>query len=148
MPLSLTIHGARHGWLELELVLAEQRVSFAASDVLNDPVRELADLALFIARRGVGSARASFWLEPAGYELRAVRDWKLDLALVSAREAYPNITHGELVAEESVDAIVTARHIASQLRLAQQLLAGRTAWKYGFPDDTLLAVWAALTDTR
>lgn len=73
MLFQLDLVHPRAGWLDVTLARGDRRDQFAASAVLNDPVAELVELALFITRGERGEIAARFWLEPDWYELRATR---------------------------------------------------------------------------
>lgn len=113
------------------LALGDRRDTFSASAVLNDPVRDLAELALFVLRGEHGDITARFWLEPAWYELRA--------------------TPGALVWRGYALAFSSARVVASEIvralrELQPQISAGgdRERWYHAFPAEQLAAAEALL----
>ena len=62
------------GGLGFRLVLDEFELNERASGVSNDPLEELIDMGLFLARGGSGMRRVCIWLEPEGF---AVDAWNL-----------------------------------------------------------------------
>lgn len=149
MAFSISIRNPRHGWIDVELRLGEQRFELPVSDVANDPVRELAELALFIARAELGSARVTFWIEPAGYELCAMRGAVLNLVLSYSEYAFRTLDDPSPVLEQQVDPSECAAAILNCLRAAQPVFAAavvadRTAWGHPFPEALLLQLDAAL----
>ena len=68
-----------HGWLAIRIALDDFELDERVSNVSGDPLEELLDLAVFLARGGSGMRRVSLWLEPTGFALDA---WNLgnDLA--------------------------------------------------------------------
>jgi hypothetical protein len=105
----LELANPRHGWLDVVVVLGERRNELVASSVLNDPVRELAELALFVMRGEHGDIAVRFWREPEWYELRATRGaltWRdYALAVPSPRVVASEILRAlrELEPQISVD---------------------------------------------
>lgn len=150
MSFAIRINEARHGWLYMELWLGEQKLEWMASDVLNDPVRELAELALFIASGDAGARSVNFWLEPQGYELCATYNLELKLKLLFSDEAYPSLWRPKLVTVEIIDRGTAAREILRCLRAAQPLFRttpspnGRV-WNQPFPDAAMARLEAMLT---
>jgi len=67
--LELTLKPPRHGWLPFRLSLDDIVIEDAASNVLNDPLSSLFDLAEHVAGASKSPARACLWLEPSGYAL-------------------------------------------------------------------------------
>jgi hypothetical protein len=65
MDLKLTFDTPQHGWLPCEIKLDDQVIEFDASDVPNNPVRDLIE-SLWKAVRGE-SSEVWWHLEPAGY---------------------------------------------------------------------------------
>ena len=111
MSFALELANPRAGWLDVTVALGP-RIAFSASHVLNDPLRELAELALFIASRDRGRCAVRFWLEPEGHELAADRDDTLRLTWRSADRARPDLVEPRLVHARVVDA---PRAIASEI---------------------------------
>jgi hypothetical protein len=58
---------------------------FEASDVLNDPIEELLDLAIFSIAGRSGMRRVCFWMEPEGF---AVEIWPTHAVTVGVRVYY------------------------------------------------------------
>jgi hypothetical protein len=142
MSLSISIRNPRHGWIDVDLHLGEQRFELPVSHVANDPVRELAELALFIARGEPGCARVTFWIEPAGYELCARRDAVLNLALSYSEHAFTTLFDPTPVLEQQVEPSACAVAILNCLRAAQPMFAAavaadRSAWCHPFPEALL-----------
>lgn len=69
--LELTLKPPRHGWLPFRLALDDIVLEDAASNVLNDPLSSLFDLASHLAGAGRLPSRVCLWLEPSGYALDA-----------------------------------------------------------------------------
>lgn len=149
MLFSISIRNPRQGWIDVDLRLDEQRFELPVSDIANDPVRELAELALLVARGEPGSARVTFWIEPAGYELCAKRDAVLNLVLSYSEHAFRTLFDPSPVLEQQVDPSECADAILNCLRAAQPMFAAavaadRTAWCHPFPESLLLQLEAAL----
>lgn len=70
----LELGAPKHGWLPFRLVLDDFELEALASGVCNDPLEELIDMGVFLARGGSGMRRVCLWLEPAGF---AVDAWNL-----------------------------------------------------------------------
>jgi hypothetical protein len=140
VTLSIDVRNPRSGWIDVDLRLDERRFEMAVSDVANDPIRELAELALFIAKREPHGARATFWLEPAGYELSASRDPEPTLYLSYAERAFATLfPPTTLVLECPIDPDVSASEILRCLRVARPMfVAARAtdprAWRHPFPE--------------
>ena len=115
----IDIRNPRHGWIDVDFVLGDRRFELTASHVLNDPVTELAELALFVARSDPGQADVTFWLEPAGYGLRASRGPDLKLAVLYAEYAGRRLWDPSVVSEHPVGVSSTASEIVRCLRAAQ-----------------------------
>lgn len=132
---SIKITKAHANWIHIELEIGGARQVLMASSVLNDPLRELADLGVFIATREPGNLGARFWLEPNGLELRASwRQADLVLALYEADEAYPELRQPRLALEGVVDANEAARELLRCLNAARSLLT-REQWRHDFPAE-------------
>lgn len=58
-----------HGWVPINMRLGDFELACSASLVLNDPLEELADFALFVRDGCSGVRRVCFWTEPEGYAL-------------------------------------------------------------------------------
>jgi hypothetical protein len=130
----LDLGNPRSGWLDVTIVHRDRSDQFAASSVLNDPVAELVELALFIVRGERGEIAVRFWLEPEWYELRATRGalaWR-----------------GYAVAFEA--ARVVASEILRALReLQPQVTAGgdHERWPHAFPTQKVDELAALLRGT-
>jgi hypothetical protein len=149
MSFAINITNPRRGWIDVEIRLGEQRFEFAASDVANDPVRQLAELALSLVRCEPPNARAVFWLEPSGYELSAIRDPELELMLSYSEDAFANLFDPSVVLQQPVDASATAGEILRCLGTAKSLVAAAGAvderpWAHPFPDALVGQLEAAL----
>ena len=142
MTFAIDIGGAGAGWVGIDLTLGEQTFEMWVSDVANDPLRELADLALFVARGDLGEARATFWLEPEGYELRAVRDSALVLAVRHSRRAFATLQDPRLVLEREVEWRPVASELARALRA--MLAVPPPRWRYELPAEQIVALEAML----
>jgi len=149
MSFAINIENPRRGWIDVALSLGEERFEFAASDVANDPVRQLAELALSIVRGEPSKVRAVFWLEPSGYELCASRDPDLKLTVSYSEHAFANLFDPAVLLRETVDAFATAVEILRSLRTAKSLFAVAAAvdprpWAHPFPDTLVTQLEAAL----
>lgn len=149
MSFAINIENPRSGWIDIELCVGERRFEFAASDVANDPVRELAELALSVVRGEPLRARAVFWLEPSGYELSALRDPQLELTVSYSEHAFASLFDPEVMLRHRVDATETGAEILRCLRAAKGLLAKAATvdarpWAHAFPDDRLAELEAAV----
>lgn len=149
MSFAINIANPRRGWIDVALSLGDERLEFAASDVANDPVRQLAELALSIVRGEQSKARAVFWLEPSGYELCASRDPELKLTLSHSGDAFSSLFDPVVVLRQPVDARTTAVEILRSLRTAKGLFAAAAAvdprpWAHPFPDALVTQLEAAL----
>ncbi len=65
--INLVLGPPHHGWVKVSLRLGDFQLICGASTVLNDPLTELLDLALFARDGHSGFRRACLWLEPEGY---------------------------------------------------------------------------------
>ena len=132
MSFYIHIHEAVHGWLAIELTVGSRRLELMASDVYNDPLRELAELALFLANGQTGVRGVELHFEPDYYELRANKDDELRLQLVYVEDRH-------VAPEEAITGTASAREILHCLRSAQPLLTasppedGRV-WDEPFPE--------------
>jgi hypothetical protein len=147
---TISIRNPRAGWIDVDLRLGEQSFQLAVSHVANDPVRELAELALFIARGEPGRARVTFWLEPAGYELSASRDRDLKLALSHSNDAFRTLFDPALVLEQRVEPSASAAEILNCLRAARSIFAAavvadRDSWSHPFPESLVSQLETALS---
>ena len=133
MRFLLELTNPRAGWIDVAIAIGDDSFGFAASAVLNDPIRELAELGLVLASGESGRVAVRFWLEPAGYELAVTRADACTLAWTYAHDAMPRLVRPQLVQECAIDA---PRAIASEilrcLRAVQPLLDGG-AWPHPFP---------------
>jgi len=59
----------KHGWLPVELQLNSERFEFEASDVLNDPVNEIANAGVQLLS-GSSCVTTNWWLEPSWHTLK------------------------------------------------------------------------------
>ncbi len=152
MAFSISIENLRFGWLQATLSFAERKYEFDFSDVSNDALRELAQLGLFLVSDEHFGCEATFWLEPAGYELQASRSDELRLNLRYAEHAFsklfPPITTVDSI---SVDGTSCAREIARALRRIQPQLESAIvqgpetkSWNYTFPLELVLQVEQAI----
>jgi hypothetical protein len=140
----IQILDVRHGWLDVELHLASEQRRFGASHVLNDPVRELAELALALVNGEAGDLGVEFWLEPNWLELHANASRDVALELIEIDDM---AERSEVLASEVVDPTATAREILRCLQIARQWFppapdAGR--WNAPFPDSLLSKLEKAL----
>lgn len=69
-PFSLLLGTPRSGWLPITIVAGNQRFELVGSNVLNDPLHELAVAAVSLANDEVVNAVVSVWEEPGTFELR------------------------------------------------------------------------------
>ena len=148
MTFFIQIIDVRHGWLDVELELASQEHRFAASHVLNDPVRELAELGLTLANRQGGDRIVEFWLEPDYLELRAIQGRELALELIAIDKSP---VHGsdreQMLASEVVDQVVAAREILRCLRIARPHFPVEPSgghWREPFPETIVSELGKAL----
>jgi hypothetical protein len=141
---SISIRNPRHGWCDVELCLGEHRFEWAVSDVANDPVQQLADLGLFAAGHDLGRTSVTFWLEPAGYSLEAVRDPEWRLSLQYSKHAFARLFDPTFVAEQSIDPRTCAVEILRCLRAARSELIAASSRSYKFPDALLSQLEASL----
>lgn len=139
----------RHGWIEVAVAFPAQRYTFAASHVLNDPIRELADLALLLASGEPGQCIATFWLEPAGYELSAVLYDKPCLVWTHWTQTFPRTQQPTVLDELAID---SRRAIASELMRSLTALRSLVPaegdpamWKHAFPAPQLERLAGLLT---
>jgi hypothetical protein len=144
---SISISNARVNWIDVDVSVGDVRRQFMASAVLNDPLRELADLGVFVATREAGTLGVRFWLEPAGLELRAYRRPELVLALYEADDASPALLRPRLVVEEEIDAAAAARAILGCLLRVEQILSPQT-WQYAFPAERTSVLAHAIATSR
>lgn len=67
--LKITLDTPRHGWLPVGIKLGNYQLLANASNVFNDPISELIELAIFVKKGGSSFRRVCLWLEPAGYAI-------------------------------------------------------------------------------
>lgn len=155
MDFSLDIRDPRNGWVEVRLSFLGQDFELAASDVANDPISELAQVAIFLLSEESAPRRATFWLEPEGYDLSAWRaDGKTWLALRHSEDAFTTLFEPvETLLEAPVGSIVVARELLRSLKDARaDLVAAHEhireksfrGWRYPFPDDLVNQISEAL----
>jgi hypothetical protein len=141
MRFVLELTNPRAGWIDVAVAIGDDSFGFAASAVLADPIRELAELGLFIATGESGRAAVRFWLEPAGYELAVTRDDAYKLAWSYAHEARPQLLRPQLVHERVIDAPrAVASEILRCLRDVQPLLpldGDQRVWRHPFPMEAV-----------
>jgi hypothetical protein len=82
----LTIDAPGVGWLPLHLTIGDDTIDVAASNVLNDPLAELADVAVAMGHRDALEARVGLWLEPEWLHLRFDADAGADIVEVSLHD--------------------------------------------------------------
>ena len=139
MSFSIHVRGALHGWLTIEVTLGAELCSFDASDVYNNPLQELAELALFFASGARGARGVEFHIEPNHFELRAVYDEDLELQLVHVEDVARGVHQATRVAAERPAPIAAAREILRCLRAAQPLVSALSfdrarVWDEPFPE--------------
>ena len=144
---SISISNARANWIDINLNVGDELRQFMASSVLNDPLRELADLGVFIATREPGTLGVRFWLEPGGLELRAVWQPELVLVLYEADEAYPALDRPRVVVEEVVEPNAAARELLRSLLRAEHVLSPQT-WGHEFPAERASVLADAIAASR
>ena len=140
MRFLLELTNPRAGWIDVAVAIGDDSFGFAASDVLNDPIRELADLGMFVATGELGRLAATFWLEPAGYELAVTRDDLFRLAWSYARDARPRLRRPQILHEHAIAAPLTiASEILRCLREVQPLVpldGDKSIWRHPYPMAT------------
>jgi hypothetical protein len=130
---SIDLTDPRNGWIEVAVAIGEDSYGFSASDVLNDPIRELADLGLFLASSDHARVAVRFWLEPAGYELAVTRD---RLTWSYAHNAGPNLVKPQVRQDLEIETPhAIAREILRCLRDVHPLLDTKN-WRHPFPMET------------
>ncbi len=137
-PLSFTIQirDPNAGWLHARIVLGKQEFDLMFSEVANDPLRELAELGLFLVSNERFACGATFWLEPEGYELRASRDEELLLAMHYSDSAFANLfPPAKTLVSLAIDGPCVASEIVRALRVVEEQLAAseRPGWCHPFP---------------
>lgn len=152
MRFRLDLTNPRAGWVDVALAIGDDSFGFAASDVLNDPIRELADLALFLATGEHGRIAATFWLEPAGYELAITHDDQVRLAWSYGHDARPQLRRPQLVHEHGLDAPrAIASEILRSLRELQLLVpvdGDKGIWRHPYPMAAATRLAGILTTRR
>lgn len=148
MAFAINIGNPRAGWIDVDFRLDDQELRFSASSVLNDPVRELAELGLFIAHGHPWRARVLFWLEPEGYEVCASREPELVLRVSYSEAPCTRRRDPTVVLERTIDPMATAMEILRCLRAAQPMFAAANAadarsW-HTFPYEQVLELEQAL----
>ncbi len=144
---SLALRDFRSGWVDVVLRLAGQKFDFSASSVANDTLRELAHVAGFLASDVRGSCGAVFWLEPAGFELRALRGDEVRLELHESEHAFATLFEPRLVCVAPIDETSAARAILRALDAVRgEVDAGVAtgAWHHEYPVKIVERSWFAL----
>ncbi|HEY1100948.1 MAG TPA: hypothetical protein VGF99_18560 [Myxococcota bacterium] len=129
---ALRLDPPQSGWLPVTIVVDDDRFEWAASDVRNDVLEELADVALAIGDRRALQHTISLWLEPATIELRVVAASNDDIVGVTIVDADHEtvlraavLTHAQLKTA-IVDALVGLQASTSTTMFDREWL--------GFPD--------------
>jgi hypothetical protein len=83
-----------HGWWPIQIHLCDYRLSVPASNVLNDPISELIDLADFATFPRSGLRRVCLWEEPSGYVLDGwhLGPSRMAIAIYLASDLVPPMT--------------------------------------------------------
>ena len=148
--LHLTFGEPKHGWLPVQIDLGNERCEFAASNVLNDPVHELALAALHVLRYSE-LAVVSWWLESEWSSLVLEPRLAGESVLVSFREHH---TDGRTEsARRTLQAVAPTRSVCREIgRALRELLSriGRDfyessgAWNRSFPEEIVAEIYSEL----
>jgi hypothetical protein len=136
--LDISIDPPKFGWLRITIELAGTCHIFDASDVLNDPVTELANACLVLLD-GPNSTTVGFWLEPLWHMLE-LQAYDNGLTTVTfSCFADENQLNPKSKATTSVDTKSLCRHILTRLRRMHEATgAGQypryECWGKEFPD--------------
>lgn len=149
MSFAIELTNPRAGWLDVEVSFeGHSPFAFCASHVLNDPIRELAVLGLFLLTGQRGRFAVRFWLEPEGYELAATEhDDTYSLQWSYAEEASPDLRDPTRLLDRPFSPRAIASELLRALRAAEPLLpAKRTSsvWQHPFPADAVARLADAL----
>ena len=138
----ITFGVPEHGWLPVKLQLDGELFDFDASDVLNDPVTEIANAAVQLLR-GFSRLTTNWWLEP---------HWNTLLMCASNTQSDLTITLGCLADENQCDPVsehsvtLDLRGFCCIIHESLQALRGSTTlaeyaadsgWGRPFPQDKL-----------
>jgi hypothetical protein len=106
------------GWLPVSITIGDFDAHFDASNVLNDPIEELLDMAIFAMSGRSGTRRVDLWMEPEGW---AVEIWPIDAATVGFAVHYDE---SMFPPELSSEAIIVYRGGQRRRALATALYEG------------------------
>lgn len=151
---SITFGQPTHGWLPTEIRIGNEVVSFAASNVLNDPVRELATGARSLLE-GATTTVSRWWLEPLWHTLILERETDSESLCIQLYCDHPNERLDPSIQQFTTAAPLrtVCRGIAKSLRqmireVEQSTYEGRHAWNSPFPEDTITEIYEALKTGR
>jgi hypothetical protein len=125
MAIELSLEEPRHGWVPVRLSLAAQLFEFEASDVLNNPVQELADAIRKITQGE--AAEVIFWLEPATYYLQ-IRPTGENVETTVLSSPQFESTKRDLVASESNSAAHLLGVLTQAVERFKSLNAAEPHW--------------------
>ena len=139
-----------HGWLPTEIRIADEVVSFAASNVFNDPVRELATGARSLLH-GATRTVSRWWLEPKWYALIMERETNSESVCIVLFCDHPDEMPNPSIQQFTTIAPLrtVCQGIAKSLRAMIREVdlssdEGRRAWNSPFPEDTITEIYEAL----
>lgn len=151
---SISFGTPRHGWLPTEIRIADEVISFAASNVLNDPVTELA-LGTRSLLNGPTTAVSRWWLEPAWHTLILEREPDSDQVCIQLycdhleERPGPSVQQFTTIAPVRVVCRGIAKSLREMIGQAERATgAGRRAWNSPFPEDTMTELYEALRSRR
>lgn len=144
----------RYGLLPVEIFIGQESCDFVASNVLNDPIKELVDGILHILRFS-DSAIIHWWLEPDWHTLELKPKFgsnNLEITLY----CYHN-QENFLTAQNSLQTVAptikVCRCIASSLRtlindLGQSYYEDVKAWNREFPNDKIEEIYSEIRQAK
>lgn len=150
----ITLEEPTHGWLPIELMIDGEVIKIAASDVLNDPVYELAAAGHCLVNHSHEVA-VNCWTEPYWHVL--VFDNTLDQETTQIRfyldTENKQLSSAENIYQTAVPTLKLCRHIGSTLRsfihaCGHENYQGRSKWAYKFPDDKITELYSAIRDKK
>ncbi len=146
------------GWLPVEIELGGEHCSFSVSNLLNDPIHELAAAARLLAQ-GPNRVAINWWLEPdwhiLGFDSTANESsTQIALYLFAENDQLSYFdddwnNSAQSVCRSVVPTVDLCRHIAARLRslfhsCGHSVFESAENWNRPFPDATIDEIYSVL----